>query len=158
MAPGLFANFPAASGAAPASLIALFQPSGILRKFYDFEWVNTDTRRLCTPPLPSYHNLFRNDGGIHTDSAENQTAYPLNAPAFKRHGYGAICGKCLGRWHGEMVKGLRFSKKGRQKTQLFALKGGFLTTIRDCRVGTWGRGKGPRPLAPSLNNYPPPLP
>ena len=88
---------------------------------------------LCAHPSVPHHALFRNGGGFHPNSPENQAAYPPNAPGFEPPRGGTKCGNGPGSWHADLVKRPGLTKKGIQKLPLFAIKGGFLTNIRD-----WG--------------------
>ncbi len=88
---------------------------------------------VCAQTSGPHRTLFRNHGGFHPNSPENQAAYPPNAPGFEPLRGGTKCGKIQGTWNAGPVNRPRFAKKGIQKSPLFAIKGGFLTNIRD-----WG--------------------
>jgi hypothetical protein len=88
------------------------------------------------------HILFRNGSGFPPKSAENKEAYHPNAPDFKRHRCGTICGKSISGETAMVLNCLILTSKGAKKSLLFAVKGWFLTKIMGIGDGVVGRGKG----------------
>ncbi len=80
---------------------------------------------VCAQTSVPHHILFRNRGGFHQNSPENQAGYPPNAPGFEPLRCGTKCGNGPGSWHAGPVKCPRVTKKGNQKSSLFAIKEGF---------------------------------